>query len=279
MITQNTGEVRNQGLEFDLSLDILQGDFSWTIQANGATLKNEVRQLADTDGDGIQDDIVFLGRMLYRPGESIGTFYLVKYAGVDQANGDALFFDLDGNKLTNAAPASSRQVVGKSLPVFTGGFGHVFRYKNLELSAFFHFKTGHKIYLEDRQYYIENNMRFNLNQLKSQLNAWTPERPDTDVPEARLGSGNGNQPSTRYLHKADYLRLQNLALGYRFPKVGRVGASLRLFAAAQNLLTFTKFPGLDPDSEFYPATIAPIGTVRQNLPASRTFTVGFNLEY
>ena len=279
VITQNVGEVRNQGFEFELSFDVLQGDFSWTVQANGATLKNEVRRLADNDGDGKQDEIVFLGRMLFRPGESIGTFYLVKYAGVDPANGDALFFDLEGNQLSNQAPASNRQIVGTSLPRFTGGFTHVFRYKNLDLSAFFHFKTGHKIYLEDRQFYLENNMAGGLNQLKNQLNAWTPQNTATDVPEARLYSSNGNQASTRYLHKADYLRLQNLVLGYTFRSLGRVGAKLRLFAAAQNLLTFTKFPGPDPDSEFYAAPNAAIGTIRQNLPASRTFTLGLNLDF
>lgn len=278
-ITQNVGEVRNQGFEFDLGFDVLQGDFSWTVQANGATLKNEVRRLADNDGDGVQDDIVFLGRMLFRPGESIGTFYLVKYAGVNPANGDALFFDLEGNKLSNQAPASNRQIVGQSLPKFTGGFTNVFRFKNWDLSAFFHFKKGHKIYLEDRQFYLENNMATRYNQVKSQLDAWTLQNTDTNVPEARLYEGNGNQASTRYLHKADYLRLQNLMLGYRFKSIGRAGARLRLFAAAQNLLTFTKFPGTDPDSEFYTATAATVGTVRQNLPASRTITFGLNLEY
>ncbi len=278
-ITQNVGEVRNRGFEFDLGFDVLQGSFSWTVQANGATLKNEVRRLADTDGNGLQDDIVFLGRMLFRPGESIGTFYLVKYAGVDPANGDALFYDLEGNKLSNQAPASNRQIVGRSLPKFTGGITHVFRFKNWDLTAFFHFKTGHKIYLEDRQFYLETNMAGGLNQLKSQFDAWTPQNKDTNVPEARLYVGNGNQASTRYLHKADYLRLQNLMLGYSFKGIGRAGTRLRLFAAAQNLLTFTKFPGTDPDSEFYAATAATIGTVRQNLPASRTFTFGLNLDY
>lgn len=278
-LTQNVGSVRNQGLEFNLSLDLIRGDFGWTVHANGATLKNEVLHLADTDGDGREDDIVYLGRMLFRPGESIGTFYLVQYAGVDPANGDALFFDLEGNRVSNEAPASNRQIAGKSLPGFTGGFTHVFSFKNLDLSAFFHFKTGHKIYLEDRQFYLENGFAGGLNQLTNQLNAWTPDRPDTNVPQARLFEGNGNQPSTRYLHRADFLRLQNLELGYRFDNVGKAGTRLRFFAAAQNLLTFTKFPGLDPDSEFYAAANVTLGAVRQNLPAARTFTAGFNLDF
>ena len=117
------------------------------------------------------------------------------------------------------------------------------------------------------------------NQLKSQLDAWTPENRDTKVPQARLRAGNGNQPSTRYLHRADFLRLQNLMLGYSFRDLGRAGARLRIFGAAQNLLTFTKFPGPDPDTEFYAVNNAAVGTVRLNLPASRTFTLGMNLEF
>ncbi|MCB0583314.1 MAG: TonB-dependent receptor, partial [Phaeodactylibacter sp.] len=79
-LTRNVGVVRNQGLEFDLAVDILTAGFSWTLKMNSATLKNEVRQLLDQDGDGVEEDIVLNGRMLFRPGLSIGTFYLVEYA-------------------------------------------------------------------------------------------------------------------------------------------------------------------------------------------------------
>ena len=273
-LPRNVGMVRNQGFEFDLSAEILKGDFSWTLKVNGATLKNEVRQLLDQDGDGVQEDIVLNGRMLFRPGLSIGTFYLVEYAGVSPDNGDGLFYDLEGN-LTTDAPSSNRKMAGKSLPSFTGGFTNTFRYKNFDLSAFFHFKTGYQIYWESA---LENNMASDNNQRRTQLNAWTPDNRDTDVPQARLFISNGTQESTRYLKDGDYLRLQHLQLGYTFPEIGRGINQLRVFAAAQNLFTFTRFPGLDPDAEFYAPESAALGAVRYNLPAARTYTLGFTID-
>ena len=121
-------------------------------------------------------------------------------------------------------------------------------------------------------------MAFGDNQRRSQLNAWTPDNRDTDVPQARLFVSNGTQQSTRYLKDGDYLRLQHLQLGYTFPDIGRGNNKLRVFAAVQNLLTFTRFPGLDPDTEFYAPESAALGAIRYNLPAARTYTFGFNLE-
>jgi TonB-dependent starch-binding outer membrane protein SusC len=276
VLTSNVGQVRNQGLEFDLYLDILKGDFNWRLDLNGATLKNEVLQLADQDGDGEDDDIIQYGRMLFRPGESIGSFFMVEYAGVDPNTGDALFYDLDGNTVVNDAPDSNRKITGNSIPVFTGGFASSFEYKNFDLSAFFQFKTGHKIYMEDKNQ--EWNMTWGDNENRSQLNHWAPTNENTDVPQPRLYQVNGTQHSTRYLADGSFLRLQNLTFGYTFKNTGAKSASLRVFAAAQNLLTFTKFRGLDPDSEFRSPESAALGTVRYNLPTARTYTFGFNAE-
>lgn len=274
ILTRNVGAVRNQGFEFNLAADILKGGFSWTLEVNGATLKNKVLRLLGQDGDSVQEDIILNSRMLFRPGLSVGSFYLVEYAGVDPDNGDALFYGLEGRPVTGFS-SSNRKVVGKSLPSFTGGFTNTFRYKNFNLSAFFHFKTGYQIYWESAQ---ENNMANNQNQRRSQLNAWRPDNPDTDVPQARLFVNNGAQPSTRYLKDGDFLRLQHLNLSYTFSGIGERNKQLRLFAAAQNLFMFTRFPGLDPDAEFYPPESAAQGAIRYNLPAARTYTLGFTLE-
>ncbi|MCB0518352.1 MAG: TonB-dependent receptor [Lewinellaceae bacterium] len=277
VLTSNVGKVRNQGLEFFLDLGLLKGDFNWNLQLNGATLKNEVLQLADQDGDGQDDDIILNGRSLFRPGESAGSFYLVEYAGVNPNNGDALFYDIGGNIVANDASDANRKVVGRSIPIFTGGFTNVFQYKNFDLTAFFHFKTGHKIYMEDSN--MEQNGTWGDNQNRNQLDYWTPTHTETDVPQPRLYVGNGTHQSTRYLDSGDFLRLQNLRLGYTFCMDTAKPMRLNVFAAAQNLLTFTKFRGLDPDSEFYPAESAGLGAVRYNLPAARTYTLGFSLDF
>lgn len=275
VLLSNVGAVRNQGLELALSGVILPGNFSWNVSLNGATLKNEVLKLVDSDGDGLDEDLILNSRMLFRPGLSIGSFYLVKYAGVDPDNGDALFEDLDGNLVRGALPAH-RQVTGNALPSFVGGITNIFRYKGLDLTIFFQFKTGHSIYWESS---LEFNMSDVDNQRRSQLNAWRPDNRDTDVPQARLFQYNGTQASTRYLHRGDFLRLQHLNLGYTLPDRWMKGTSIRLFAAGQNLFTWTKFPGLDPDSEFYAPNSAALGAIRYNMPAARTFTFGCNLSF
>ena len=117
-----------------------------------------------------------------------------------------------------------------------------------------------------------------FNQLRSQLSAWTPENPDTDVPQARLYQSNGNQMSTRYLHDADYLRLQNLTLSYEWRPKKQPGALIKLFASAQNLWTWTRFPGLDPNSEFFDIQSGAQGGMLYNLPAPRTFIFGFETQ-
>ncbi len=277
ILTSNVGEISNQGFEFELSVDVLRGNFGWRMELNGASLKNKVLRLVDKDGDGMEDDILLYSRMLLRPGEAIGSFFLVEYAGVDPDNGDALFYDLNGNRVANGVSASNRKIVGKSIPSFTGGFSHNFTYKNFDLSAFFHFKLGHKIYMRDRN--LEENMTWGGNQHRSQLNYWTPDNQNTDVPQPRLFQLNGSQQSTRYLEDGSFLRLQHLTLGYTFQNLGSQDATFRLFAAVQNLVTFTGFRGLDPDNEFRSVEGAAIGTIHYNQPAARTYSLGFNLEF
>jgi TonB-linked SusC/RagA family outer membrane protein len=274
-ILENVGAVRNLGVEWLIDWDVLRGPLQWSMQLNGATLSNQILRLVDQDGDGLDDDIIQNGRNLFRPGETVGAFYLVRYAGVDPSNGDALFYDLEGNTPANQAPAENRQLVGSPLPTLTGGITQNLRFRQWDLSAFFHFKAGHQIYLMHGSS-LESNMGSGFNQLRTQLDSWTPENTNTNVPQARLGQTNGSQPSTRYLHDADFLRLQNLTLGYTLPKRGKQEIEFRFFASVQNLFTITSFPGLDPDSEFFPVQNAAQGGVLYNLPASRIFTFGMN---
>ena len=275
-VLDNVGAVRNSGVEFMLTADLLRGPLRWTMELNGATLRNRVLELAERDGEGAAPDIILNDRNLFREGEPAGAFYLVRYAGVDPDNGDALFYDAEGN-VTNQHSPDYRQVVGSSIPWFTGGMTQTFQYGNFELTAFFLGKVGHHIFVSHEQS-IANNMRWGDNQLRSQLNAWRPDNRNTDVPQARLFSLNGSQSSTRYLHAADFLRLRNLQLAYTFPALGQRSLRLRLFAAAQNLVTWTSFPGLDPDSEFFPTQQAAQGGIHFNLPAARTYTVGMNVD-
>ncbi len=280
-LQQNIGEMRNQGFEFNVDLDIVRSSapkgFNFTLGFNGATLNNEVLRLVDNDGDGEDDDIVN-GRNLIRTGETVGSWYTMEYAGVDPANGDALFRDSEGN-VSNAYPAGTeRQIFGNPLPDFSGGITTTFTFAGFDLNAFFNFATGHQLYLSEGRFY-GINMGSVWNQSVDQLNAWTPENTDTDIPEARLLTTNGSQHSTRYLDDADFIRLKNVQLGYTFPAFGKNNTSVRVFAAGQNLLTWTDFAGLDPEANGDNQDSVYSGDLFFSRPQSRTITFGVNLDF
>ncbi len=274
---QNTGQIRNQGFEFDLSADLLKGPFQWTLSLNGATLKNEIRRLPDNDGNGRDDDIVN-GRYIFRTGQSISSWYLVEYAGVDPSNGDALYFDLEGNTVPLRPPFSARSIVGNSIPDFTGGFTNSFNYKNFDLSIFFQWARGFQKYRQEGEFW-ESNLGQPNNQLRSQLDAWTPDNTETDVPQARLQQINGHLVSTRYLDDADFIRLKNIQLGYTIRGIGKTGNRIRVYASAQNLLTFTAYKGLDPEGENF-NNFGPLsGTSIFNSTLPKTILFGLNAEF
>jgi hypothetical protein len=274
-LTVNAGEIRNQGLEFLLDFNLVdRPDFQWTFNVNGATLDNEVLRLVDNNGDGEADDITE-GRALVREGEAIGSFFLTQYAGVDPANGDALFLDAEGNT-TNVFPGGdSRIIAGNPLPDLTYGFGSNLRYKDLDFSFQFQGAVGHQLYLDEGRF-VENNLGATWNQRTTQLNAWTPDNPNTNVPEARRRN-NGGQHSTRYLSDADYLRLRNVQLGYTFRNIGQGNTNLRLYVSGANLLTFTDFAGLDPEASGQDVNGFRQGEIFFSRPQTRILSFGFNL--
>lgn len=280
-IAQNIGEIRNQGFEFTLDVDVIKTqNVLWTIGVNGATLDNEVTRLVDNNNDGEPDDIVE-GQSLVRVGETIGSWYLVDYLGVDPETGTALFASPNEetgeiDTLSNQTPSGARQVFGSPIPQFSGGFNTRLEVANFDISALFVFATGFQLYRSEGRFYERNGGSF-WNQTRNQLNAWTPDNPNTDVPEARLFTNNGNQHSTRYLSDADFLRLRNLQIGYTFKNIGKNRNSIRIFASGQNLLLWTKFDGLDPEASGQTATGFRQGDLFFSRPQTRSYTFGVNL--
>jgi TonB-linked SusC/RagA family outer membrane protein len=276
-ITQNAGEIQNKGLEFQVDYDIFDGPFRWTLGVNGATLDNKVKRLVDNNGDGVDDDITG-NETIIRVGEPVRSFYLVRYAGVDPGNGDALFLDANGETIVNRTPSSARVIAGNPLPDFSGGINTEFAFKGFDLSAFFQFATGHQIFRSEGRF-VETNLGSVFNQRLNMLDAWTPENPDTDIPEARLFTSNGNQRSTRYLSDADFIRLKNVQLGYTTPPLGNTQTRIRVFLAGQNLWTATNFTGLDPEAGGNDADSEVSGVLFFSRPQSKTYTIGVNLNF
>ncbi len=277
--TQNEGQIINRGFEFDVTADILQGDFLWSVNANISTLHNEVKKLAAGEFSN--------GENLVRVGEPIGAFFLPEYRGVDSENGDALFTNLirdeDGNvtgeELTNNFNEADRQVLGSPYPDFFGGFGTQFGYKGITASVNFQYSYGNEVYWSDGTF-LATNLSSIWNQQRSQLDYWTPENTDASIPEPRVPAvegPNGNQNSSRYLEDASYLRLKSATLGYTIPQDLVGGYDLRLYVQGTNLLTFTDYQGLDP--EVGPSAGANVnqGNVFFQLPQSQTILFGLEL--
>lgn len=289
--TENVGEIQNTGLEFDIAADIITGEFSWSVNANISTVNNEVKKLPEGQ------DIIF-GESLVREGEALGSFFVREYAGVNPENGDALFFfngdpsfaegnpdvfqlDKFGDRyVTNQFATAQRVIAGDPFPDFFGGFGTNFAYKGFQLDVNFQYSYGNDIYWADGSF-LRTNLGSLFNQDESQLDYWTPENTNASVPEPRFLTTNGSQGTSngRYLKDGSYLRLKSTTLGYTIPRNLVNGYSVRVYARGTNLLTFTDFPGLDPEVQPSAGTNATQGNVFFQPPQQRTIQFGINLGF
>ena len=217
-------------------------------------------------------------------------FYTVEYAGVDPANGDALFYKNTANpdgslsrETTNVYSQAQRVVIGSPLPKWIGGVTNTFSYKGIELSVFFNGVFGNKLNFYGVGRFSSANGRYEDNQTVNQLAAWTPENPNTNVPQARLFFNNGAQPSSRFIEDGSFVRLRNVTLAYNLPKsiINKVKLSnVRLYVSGQNLLTFTKYSGWDPEvnADDIVSNIA-IGYDFYTTPQARVIMGGLNISF
>ena len=254
---ENVGGMVNTGVEFNLAADILRiGDFSWNVNANFGYNLNRITELYNgvTEYENANTNTKLV------VGHPLGEFYMNRFAGVNPANGDALWYDKDGN-ITNVLKDSDRVLLGKSCNApFSGGFGTVFSWKGLSVSAQFSFVAGRYMVNNDR-YFDESNGRFaTYNQSRRLLERWKQPGDITDIPR----HGVFTEFDSRLLEDASFLRLKNLMVSYTFPKV-------RIYLQGQNLFTVTGFSGLDPEG------VANIYAAQY--PMSRQFTFGLDLMF
>lgn len=283
-VERNYGNIINTGWEWTLDTkNVITRDFSWSSSVNLAFNNNEIKGLPDGA------DVV-LDYTILREGETAPSFYLVEYAGVHPATGDALFYrntELpDGTfdrTITTNFGETSRRVMGKPFPDLIGGMTHNFRYKDIDFSFTFQGQWGAQLY-NRAGIWQSANADYYDNQTRDQLRRWQQPGDITDVPEARFGATNGNQDSSRYLEDADFVRLRNVTLGYNFPAAitGKLGLDkVRLYCTGLNLLTFTALSGLDPESTVDWWQRAPLyqGISAYSPPPPRTITLGFQVDF
>lgn len=255
---QNYGAVRNSGVEFTLqSVNVKSKNFTWTTDFNISANKNKIEKLASDITLGASGRNV----SILREGYSVNSFYLYKQLYVDPETGNAVYEDLNKDGLITSA---DRQIVGNALPKFTGGLTNEFTYKDFSLNLFFYFQQGNKIMSMHDFFLVHGGTQNNIGFIPRQLERWQKPGDITDIPRLTTYSGdatkNGGSAnnyggnvanlSSRYLGDGSFIRLKNIALGYAVPQSfsQRFGVSrLRATLSATNLLTFTKYKGLDPE--------------------------------
>ena len=292
-IQSNIGKTDNKGLEIGLSGKIFtKRDFSWDANFNISLNKNRIIELSGNPYAAGFASWVEVGQPLgaFRGYRMIGIFQsAAEIAGAptqtvttspltSTAPGDVRFKDVDGNGIINS---DDQEIIGQGNPTYWGGLTNNFKYKNFDLSVFLQYQGGNQIYTNTRAF--GEGMNGVFGQMATTLNRWTPTNTNTDIPRAVYGDpANNRRVSSRFIEDADFLRIKNVSLGYNFgPKVLNAirVSNLRLYVAAQNLHTFTKYSGLDPEVSTFSITNTAPGTDFLTYPQARTYTFGLNVTF
>ncbi|MBB6236028.1 TonB-linked SusC/RagA family outer membrane protein [Pedobacter sp. AK013] len=279
--TQNLGKLENTGYELGINTENFVGAFKWSTALTAAINNNKITDLGGQILNTNEINAAIAG-------QPIGVFYLPEYAGVNPANGDAIYYrntvDANGNldrSTTNNINDAQRIFAGNPNPKYVFGINNSFSFKNFDLSIFFQGVSGNKIYNSGGQYMSANASNGYDNQTADQINYWDKPGDITQVPEPRLGLGNGVGNSTRYISDGKYLRLKTLTLGYTFtPEIlSKIKLSkLRLFATAQNLATITGYKGWDPEvNADFQSTNINQGVDFYSAPQPRVISFGINI--
>ncbi|CAM3962075.1 TonB-dependent receptor [Flavobacterium antarcticum] len=291
----NLMDVSNKGIEINIGGDIIRTeDFMWSMNVNWATNKNKLDKLNGANINQYSLDY-------YVEGQPIGTIkgYQVEkifqdQAEIDQLNADApngfysspslsvgdyKFKDVNGDGEINA---DDRSVIGSIQPEFFGGFSNTFTYKNLSLSAFFQYSVGAESVWDAIPTGVYNSI--GQNKLAEYgLNTWTPENTDARYAKAVYTDPAGNgRISDRYLFDTSYLRLKNIQLNYTFDKaiVEKLMLSrATIFVAATNIVTWTKWPGIDPEIFSERGGVTDQVQNEDPYPLAKSFSFGVQLQF
>ena len=272
----NIGDMRNQGVEVELfGTPIRTKDFEWGINLNFTAYDNKILTIADDNKTTVVEGVPGYqsGQFYYGEGESLYTFYMPKYAGVDE-EGRALFYrdvyenkvdangqpvvdangdpvrEYKGREVTTDPSSATNYLCGTALPWAYGGFGTTLSYKGFDLSIDFSYQIGGQIYDSDYAGMMSMSSTARGGAIHADLlDAWSPENTGSNIPRLVIDDVNATTTSDRFLTDASYLSLQNLNFGYTFPAkwTTKLGVNkLRLYLTATNLWLWSKRQGLDP---------------------------------
>ena len=265
----NVGAMVNRGIEMSVNYDVIRTEnFVWNINGNASYNHNEITELYN----GLDEYEMSGTSTKLKVGHPVGEFYINRYAGVNPANGDALWYDKDGN-ITTEYRESDKVLVGKTyMAPWQGGFGTSVTWKGWSVSTQFAWVANRWMFNNDRFFEESNGLYTVYNQSKRLLyDRWKKPGDITDIPRY----GVTPQMDSRFLEDASFLRMKNLMLSYTFQpatlaKMKGIGGA-RIYVQGQNLFTFTKFSGIDPESTS--------NVYAAQYPMSRQFSIGMELTF
>ena len=289
----NDGSLDNIGVDFSANIKLLYTkDWTWDISGSLGHYKNEIASLPS----GRQEIVTELygANILNRVGLAASQFYGYKTAGVYATSaeaeasglyqltetgarnyfkaGDVRFVDVNGDKCIDSR---DMQVIGDPNPDIYGVFGTHLTWRNLSLAATFNYSLGGDIYNYQRSI-LESGSYF-YNQTTAMLSRWTHEGQQTDIPRASFLDPMGNSRfSDRWIEDGSYLKLKNITLSYRIPISNTYLHGITVWAAANNLVTFTKYLGADPEFA-HTNSIIGMGIDRGLLASGRNFSLGVKI--
>jgi TonB-linked SusC/RagA family outer membrane protein len=281
---KNIGTLRNKGLEFLVSSkNIVQKDFQWSTDFNISFNRNSVTALY-----GQQYFLnTIAGRSeasLVTEGKPLGVFYGYVYEGVDPQTGNALYLTKSGEK-SSSPSADDRTIIGNPNPDFIYGLTNTFSYKDFSFTVFLQGSQGNDIFNATR---IETEgMTGPQNQSTAVLRRWTTPGQITDIPKASVNNTDNSRISTRFVENGSYLRVKTATLSYNLPKTIAAKlrlASIRFYATGENLFTFTKYSGFDPEVNAFTSgssanTNGGFGIDYGTYPQTRNLIFGLNASF
>lgn len=275
-IVRNEGEMMNRGFEFALNSRNLTGAFSWNTDFNISFNRNKLKKLTlqQIYYDAETTDALRLIRVVRNePGRALGGFYGYISDGVDPETGELMYRDLNED---GRISSSDRTYIGDPNPDFTFGLTNNFSYRGFNLGIFLQGSAGNDIFNASK---ADVQGMYDLkNQSVEVLRRWRTPGQFTDIPKA----GFDMKPSTYFIEDGSYLRVKDVTLSYNFSRdlMKRTGISrLQPYVTFSNLLTLTRYKGMDPEVNQWGDSGAVQGIDWGTYPHSRTIVIGVNLEF
>ena len=287
---QNYGSVENRGIELALNTVNTSGKFGWTTDFVFSTNRNKVLSL----GPGV--NAVISGVSIAQVGEALGSFLVLKTNGIfrtadnvaelpkfnanDKA-GSQRYVDVSGAAGVpdgTISQAYDRVIAGNAQPKFLLGLTNNFSYGDFDLNVLFQGQTGNKVY-NANQANLELGTGY-INGSVTMLDRWTPTNPSNVI--HRAIENPAVTVSDRFIEDGSYLRLKNISFGYSLPKsfISKIGLSqVRFYITAQNLVTWTKYSGFDPEVSRNEQTTLTQGVDNGVYPASKTLLGGLTFTF